>query len=93
MRKLQRYIPTTLTASAVTTALTSICLFLVAIWTPQWQVAHDGDGQGFSGCENACYIYQANHQWFATAWLFVIVTLLLATGRIVMWKLDESHGH
>jgi hypothetical protein len=95
MRKLHRYIPAGLTGGAVATALTSIVLFIKGIWTPQWQTVHGDDGQGFTGCQNACYVYQANHQWLATAWVFVIVTLMFVIARIVLWRIEneENHGH
>lgn len=95
MRKLQRHIPAVLTTGAVLCGIGAIVFFVVGIWTPQWQVAHDHDGQGFSGCHDACWIYQANHQWFATGWVALFVAVLFGIGRVVMWRIDEdnNHGH
>lgn len=90
MRKLQRFVAPGLSGGAVLTAITSIALFIKGIWTPEWHRVTEG----FSGCEGGCYQYQANHQWLATAWVFLIVTILLAVGRFVMWLVDENdHGH
>lgn len=87
MRKLQRHIPAVLTVSAVLCGITAIVFFVVGIWTPVWSDPWKcGNGE-------KCFEYQGDGRWFHMAWLFVAIAVLCGIGRVVMWKLDDDHGH